>query len=133
MSKLYDAYVQLKKEDSKPIYLFKGGLFFIALNEDAQKLSSLFELKLTKLNQTVVKSGFPCESYEKYAKLFKSYNLPVKLVDIDNARKINFVEYSQSQSVIEIIDELNNVDPDNLSISEAYKFIENLKEKVLKI
>lgn len=133
MSKLYEAYTQLKKTDSKTIYLFKSGIFFIALNEDAELLSNLFDLKINNLTTTVVKAGFPCNSYEKYCKLFKTHNLTVKIVDMESFTKRNFKEYSQSQSLVEIIDKLNKVDPNNLSITEAYKFIEDLKEKVIKI
>ena len=130
MSKLYDAYTELKKQDKKTIYLFKSGIFFIALNEDAHLLSNLFALKLGNLNDTVVKAGFPRASYEKYFNLFKSHNLAVKVVDVDDSKAFQFKEYTQSQSIAEIIDDLNKVDTDNLSITEAYKFIEDLKAKV---
>lgn len=37
MSKLYNSYLELKEKDSNFIYLFKNGVFFIALYEDAKK------------------------------------------------------------------------------------------------
>ena len=133
LSKLYDAYTELKKKDAKTIYLFKSGIFFISLNEDAHLLSNLFDLKIGNLNDTVVKAGFPCASYEKYSNLFKSHNLIVKVVDVDDSKSFNFKDYTQSQSMVELIDDINKIDVDNLSITEAYQFIEDLKRKVMEI
>lgn len=41
MSKLYNSYLELKEKNSNFIYLFKNGVFFIALDEDAIKLSNI--------------------------------------------------------------------------------------------
>lgn len=41
------------------IYLFKSGIFYIALEEDATFLSELLGFKLTNFNETVMKCGFP--------------------------------------------------------------------------
>ena len=98
MSKLYNAYTQLKKQDSKTIYLFKSGIFFIALNEDAHLLSNLFELKLGKLNDSVVKAGFPCSSYDKYENMFKSRNLNVQIVNVEEQKYTKFKEYTKNKN-----------------------------------
>ena len=133
MSKLYNAYTQLKKQDSKTIYLFKSGIFFIALNEDAHLLSNLFELKLGKLNDSVVKAGFPCSSYDKYENMFKSRNLNVQIVNVEEQKYTKFKEYTKNKSIANILDSIKKVDIDNLSITEAYQFIENLKTKINEI
>ena len=59
MSKLYDKFSSLKNSNKDTLYLFKSGIFFIALNEDATKLSEIFGFKITNLNDTVTKCGFP--------------------------------------------------------------------------
>ena len=55
MSKLYVEYLKLKNKDINKVYLFKSGIFYIALEEDAKKLSELFDFKLTNLNESVIK------------------------------------------------------------------------------
>ena len=50
MSKLYASYSDLKKKEPDFVYLFKVGIFYIALEDDAIKLSEclnwIFLLKL---------------------------------------------------------------------------------------
>lgn len=58
MSKLYEKYKNLKSENATKLYLFKSGIFYIFLDEDAIKMSNLLNLKLTNLNETIVKCGF---------------------------------------------------------------------------
>ena len=60
MSKLYEKYKSLKENDNSKLYLFKSGIFYIFLEEDAKKMSSFFNLKLSKLNETVVKCRISC-------------------------------------------------------------------------
>ena len=71
MSKLYQTYVALKVQDSTQLYLFKSGIFYIFLDDDAKLISSLFNLKLTNLNSAIMKCGFPTSQLEKYSNLFK--------------------------------------------------------------
>ena len=62
MSKLYQKYQQLKKENPEKCYLFKSGIFYIFLEDDAKKLGPMLSLKITNLNDSVVKCGFPAET-----------------------------------------------------------------------
>ena len=50
MSKLYNNYLALKKENESTLFLFKSGIFYIFLDEDATKISNILGLKLTMLN-----------------------------------------------------------------------------------
>ena len=68
MSKLYLIYKKLKEINKTTIYLFKSGIFYIALSDDAIFLSSKFNLKLTNLNSTILKCWFPVSSIDKYIK-----------------------------------------------------------------
>ena len=56
MSKLYDKFLKMKTENSDKIYLFKSGIFYVALNEDAKVLANKFGLSITNLNDTVTKN-----------------------------------------------------------------------------
>ena len=66
MSKLYNEYLKRKKIDNNKYYLFKSGLFYIFIDEDAKYISNITLLKLTNLNNNVVKCGFPSNSLDKY-------------------------------------------------------------------
>lgn len=77
MSKLLDMYTSLKKEDSETLYLFKVGLFYNFLNNDAVTVSNLTNLKITNLSPTILKCGFPLNSLDKYINLFNSLNLKI--------------------------------------------------------
>lgn len=133
MSKLYNTYLELKNQDSQTIYLFKSGIFFIAIDSDARILSDTFHFKLIHLTDTIVKCGFPCSSFEKYSNLFQLYNLSIKIIELNNNTLYTFNEYKQNQSIKYLLDFINSVDINNLSITEAYQLIEDLKNKVSKI
>ena len=72
MSKIYNKFKELKNENNDKIYLLKSGIFYIALNEDAEKVSKLFNFKITNLNGTVIKCGFPEKQLEKYTNLLSN-------------------------------------------------------------
>ena len=59
MSKLQKSYINLKSKDAEKIYLFKSGMFYLALADDCEKLSAVFGFKKTKLNEEIEKCGFP--------------------------------------------------------------------------
>ena len=133
MSKLYNTYLELKKQDEEIIYLFKSGIFFIALDNDAYTLSKIFNFKLTNLTDTVVKCGFPCSSFNKYSKLFLLHHLKIKIIELDNKVVYQFKDYVLNIKITELLNDIKSIDINTLSIQEAYQFIENLKNKVNKI
>ena len=128
MSKLINMYKKLKEQDAETLYLFKSGIFYIFLAEDAQKISRLFSLKLTPLNNDVLKCGFPLSSINKYSIKFRENNIRVKII-VDN---IIFSEsnFFKEQKYLQLIGILQNIDIDSLSVSEAYKVIETLKNLI---
>lgn len=133
MSKLYNNYLELKKEENSYIYLFKSGIFYIALQEDAKVLSQKFGLKLTNLNDTIIKCGFPSNSIEKYISLFTNNNIKFKIIDSKINTSFSPTEYKQDTKTKELLNLINNTNPDLLSIKEAYSFIENIKDMAKEI
>ena len=133
MSKLYNTYLELKKKDEEIIYLFKSGIFFIALDDDAYTLSKFFHFKITNLTDTIVKCGFPCSSFDKYSNLFLLHNLKVKIIELSNKIIYPLKDYTQTIIITELLNDIKSIDINTLSIQEAYQFIENLKNKVTKI
>lgn len=57
MSKLYEKYKVLKENNPEQLYLFKVGVFYIFLDEDAKMVSDALGLKCTHLNENIMKSG----------------------------------------------------------------------------
>lgn len=133
MSKLYNTYKELKEENSDFIYLFKSGIFFIVLDKDAYTLSNLFGFKLINFTPDIVKCGFPCSSYEKYSKLFNSCNLKTKVVELNNSSAYKIDDYSQKENLNHILDKINTLDIDKLSVRNAFKIIEDLQNALKKI
>lgn len=131
MSKLYDIYKKLKNENNEIIYLFKSGVFYICLDDDAKILSKIYNLKLTNLNIDIVKCGFPCSSFDKYYKLFINDNINFKI--IENNTIFDGSDYLQNKTLLSLLEKINQVSVDNLSVSEAYQFIEEIKELTLKL
>lgn len=81
MSKLHNAYLSIKKDDKDTIILFKSGMFYTLLENDARLVSSILNLKLTKLNLEVVKCSFPINSLDKYLGLLIKNNFNIKIVN----------------------------------------------------
>lgn len=63
MEKLIDIYHNKKLKDSNKIYMFKVGVFYCFLDEDARYISKKYNFKLTSFGNTV-KCGFPIKSIE---------------------------------------------------------------------
>ena len=75
MSTWYNRYIDLKKENKETLYLFKSGIFYVFLEDDAYKISKITTLKCTWLTSNVIKCGFPENSLNCYLEIFKELNL----------------------------------------------------------
>lgn len=134
MSKIYDKYKILKTSNnynSNTLYLFKAGLFFIFIDEDAKIVSNLLNLKLGNLNDTIVKCGFPCNSLQKYLTLLKNTPYNVEIVSLNNQESPmtsnNYLTNSQLKIIAE---EILNLKIDDLSISQAYDFLYKVQQEL---
>ena len=81
MSKLLKLYTNLKKENKEILYLFKSGIFYIALDDDALTLSELFNFKIIDLNEKSIKCGFPVNKISYYSHLLNLNNIKFKIID----------------------------------------------------
>lgn len=107
--------------------------FFICIDEDAKKASSLLNLKLTNLNDHVVKCGFPINSLSHYSNLLKLANYEFKIIDTQKQTSFSVQNYSIEENVHNLLLKLSNTNSDTLSIKEAYSLIEELKQESIKI
>ena len=133
MSKLYNSYLSMKRNDKDTILLFKSGIFYILLDNDARLVSSILNLKLTQLNSDVVKCGFPISSLDKYLHLLIKYNLNVKIIDLSSNTVYNPDEFAYNSETDSLLLELSKLDVDNLSIKEAYSKLEDFNQQANKI
>ena len=134
MSKLLDMYTSLKKEDSEILYLFKVGLFYNFLNNDAVTVSNLTNLKITNLSPTILKCGFPLNSLDKYINLFNSLNLKIKIIDtVNHNTAYNIHDFKLSNEFKNLCKKISEIDTDFLSVQEAYSLLEELKSDVKKL
>lgn len=129
MSKLYQTYVALKVQDSSQLYLFKSGIFYIFIDEDAKLISSLFNLKLTNLNSMIVKCGFPTSQLEKYTNLFKLANLSFKIIDPSNKSIYSPKSLILDDQLKLFLEKISSVKAYDLSISNAFNFIDTISEE----
>ncbi len=126
MSKLYEKYLLLKKQNSSILYLFKSGIFYIFLEEDAKKMSFLLNLKLTNLNESVLKCGFPVNNLAKYSSLIQKAGYELHIVDTITEKTHSSNDYILNATIKDFIRKLSSIDSNTLSISEAYSTIESI-------
>ncbi len=130
MSKLYSKYLSLKKEtNSSKIYLFKSGIFYLFIDEDAKMMSPLLQLKLTNLNPTVLKCGFPVNSLEKYMPLLEQTGKTIEIIDLEKNISSSPKKFIITKDVKDFITYLSSQDSNNLSVKEAYQFIDDVVVK----
>ena len=117
MSKLYLEYLKKKNKDKEKYYLFKSGIFYIFIEDDAYRINKYIDLKITKLNDEVVKCGFPIKNIDKYMALFKDNNLDIEIVD-------------NSDKIKDVIKYINKIDINSINGIEAINILNNIKEKL---
>lgn len=129
MSKLIELYKSLKSTNSNKLYLFKSGIFYIFLDEDAKIMSNVFKFKLTNLNSEYVKCGFPSNSFDKYINLIQQLNYDVEIIEptVNNIYSQKMTPNIDSK-IQNMLDMIISVDVDNLSVRDAFSFIDRLKE-----
>ena len=131
MSKLFDNYLNLKateKDANNTLYIFKSGIFFIFLDNDARIASKLLNLKLTYLTENIIKCGFPINSLEKYTNILNKTSYKIKIIDTAKNYIYTFDDYKLDKKIEELLSVINSVDKNSLSVKEAYDFIDFLKE-----
>lgn len=130
MSKLYEKYLSLKKENHSTYYLFKSGIFYIFLDEDAKKMSNILNLKLGNLNENILKCGFPVNSLPKYMDLLKNANCDVQIIENSSKKIDSSIVNMQNNELLEnLLNKIANINPDNLSIREVYLFLEDISKQ----
>ena len=127
MSKLLKQYDELKKKDSKKIYIFEVGIFYNILQEDARIVSNSIGLKLTDLGPNLIKCGFPVSQLEKYSHLLHDKEIDFKVIPKAS------LALNQNISYEKVVKSLLELDLNNTTFKEAFDFIYNIQQKLKNI
>lgn len=131
MSKLLDQYKKLKKDDASCIYLFRVGIFYNILNEDAKLINEKLGLKITDLGPSIFKCGFPVSQLDKYIILLNQLKIKYKV--IDNLPNSNINEYINNVEIKKILNKISSLDMNNTTFQQAFNFLLDIQERVKKI
>lgn len=126
MSKLLKQYEELKKKDPNKIYLFRVGIFYNILNEDARLVSNEIGLKLTDLSPEIIKCGFPVATLEKYTNLLTEHNIKFEVIS-------NHTSSDQNTSYAKIIQKIQNIDLENTTCKEAFDILYMIQQNLKNI
>ena len=121
MSKIYDKYLELKKQDDKKLYLFRCGGFYIFLADDAKKINDYVVLKITSFAKNVEKCGFPIASLDSYLKVFHNHKLDVVVIDDYGLKNID-------EKYEKLVHFIRNISINDLTPLEALNKLSKLQE-----
>lgn len=130
MSKLFNEYQIRKQKNPEKLYLFKSGIFYISLNEDAKKLSELFQFKITPLNDTVTKCGFPAKRLEFYTNLLQTCCVDFEIVDPNHNKIENLPDYLKDSKIKETLKTIEALDMNTISFQKAFEILKDLQENI---
>ena len=128
MSKLLKQYEQLKKEDASCIYLFRVGIFYNILNEDAKLINEKLGLKITDLGPSIFKCGFPVSQLDKYIILLNKMEIKYKV--IDNLPNSNINEYMNNVEIKKILNKITEIDMNNTTFQQAFNILLDTQKKL---
>ena len=125
MSKLYSKYLEQKALNPNELYLFKSGIFYMALNEDANRLSDALSLKVTNITDKLYKCCFPVSKSDYYFKTLESLIINYKIIDPSQNVVLNYAEYKDNERFNGIITNLLKLDLNKTSFQDAYIILTN--------
>ena len=86
------------------------------------------DLKLTNLNSSILKCGFPVKSSDKYLNKLKNLNYEFEIISNENTSH-NLINYIQNEKITKIIENFIKTNIDELSISQAFDVLTNLQNE----
>lgn len=132
MSKLLKQYESLKKIDSSYIYIFRVGIFYNILNEDAKIMNEKLNLKITNLSPEIFKCGFPVSTLDKYKKILNEKGIKYKIID-NLPNNMNTTDYMNNVEIKHIINRIINLDMNNTTFQQAFNILLDIQNKLKNI
>lgn len=133
MSKLYTKYSELKSNNPNNLYLFKSGIFFIALQDDAKSLSEELKLRITNLTDDIVKCGFPVSREEHYLRLLEAKEIPFKIIDNTYGIIENYSDYMNNDRIKAVIHKIIEINFDEITFKEAFEILRSTSNNLKQI
>ena len=124
-------YNELKKEDASSIYLFRVGIFYNILNEDAKLINEKLGLKITDLGPSIFKCGIPVSQLDKYIILLN--NMKIKYKVIDNLPNSNVNDYMKNIEIKKVLNNITDLDMNNTTFQQAFNILLDIKNKLEKL
>ena len=121
-------YNELKKEDASSIYLFRVGIFYNILNEDAKLINEKLGLKITDLGPSIFKCGFPVSQLDKYIILLNKLKIKYKV--IDNLPNSNINEYLKNVEIKKILNKITDIDMNNTTFQQSFNILLDIQNKL---
>lgn len=128
MSKLLKQYNELKSKDPNIIYLFRVGIFYNILNDDAKIVNEKIGLKITDLGPHIFKCGFPVSQIDKYIMLFKKIDLKYKI--IDNLHNQSTNDYLNNIEMKKIVKKILEIDFNNTTFQQSFNMLLDIQKKL---
>lgn len=129
MSKLLNQYQELKKKDASSIYLFRVGIFYNILNEDAKLINEKLGLKITDLGPSIFKCGFPVSQLDKYIILLNKMKIKYKVINnLPNDSNIN--DYLKNVEIKKILNKIADMDLNNTTFQQAFNTLLDIQNKL---
>lgn len=129
MSKLLKQYEELKKNDASSIYLFRVGIFYNILNEDAKLINEKLGLKITDLGPSIFKCGFPVSQLDKYIILLNKMKIKYKVINnLPNDSNIN--DYLKNVEIKKILNKIVDMDLNNTTFQQAFNTLLDIQNKL---
>lgn len=129
MSKLLKQYEELKKNDASSIYLFRVGIFYNILNEDAKLINEKLGLKITDLGPSIFKCGFPVSQLDKYIILLNKMKIKYKVINnLPNDSNIN--DYLKNVEIKKILNKITDMDLNNTTFHQAFNTLLDIQNKL---
>ena len=128
MSKLTQQYAQLKKQNASSIYLFRVGIFYNILNDDAKVVSEKLGLKITDLGPNIYKCVFPISQIEKYKKIMEQKDIKYQI--IDNLPDSNVNDYLNNIEIKKVLNKISSLDMNNTTYQQAFNLLLDVQNKL---
>ena len=122
----------LKEKDASSIYIFRIGIFYNILNEDAKIINEKLGLKITSLSPEIIKCGFPISSLEKYTRKLDNLQLQYKVID-DLPQNTNIVDYTNNVEIKKILKKITELDINNTTFQQSFNILLDIQNKLKKI
>ena len=118
-----------EKNDTSSIYLFRVGIFYNILNEDAKLINEKLGLKITDLGPNIFKCGFPVSQLDKYIILLNKMKIKYKVINnLPNDSNIN--DYLKNVEIKKILNKIIDIDLNNTTFQQAFNTLLEIQNKL---